>query len=149
MRRTAFSFVLVALLFAACASPPAEPVEAEDDEPAEVELVAGQEELHRITLIPEALVRLGIETTEIESEPGARMRIPYSAVMYDAEGASWVYIEDGARNSFVRHPISVVEVVPEDETTGYAVVDDGPPAGTHVVTVGVAELYGTEFEVGH
>jgi len=25
----------------------------------------------------------------------------------------------------------------------------GPPVGTTVVTVGVAELYGTEFKVGH
>ena len=26
---------------------------------------------------------------------------------------------------------------------------DGPPAGTLIASVGVAELYGTELEVGH
>jgi hypothetical protein len=30
-----------------------------------------------------------------------------------------------------------------------AILKDGPPAGTVVASVGVAELYGTEFKVGH
>jgi hypothetical protein len=28
-------------------------------------------------------------------------------------------------------------------------LSDGPPTGTEVVTVGAAEVYGTEFEVAH
>jgi hypothetical protein len=28
-------------------------------------------------------------------------------------------------------------------------LSDGPSAGTEVVTVGAAEVYGTEFEVAH
>ena len=31
----------------------------------------------------------------------------------------------------------------------YAVLSDGPAAGTPVVSVGVAELFGAEFDVGH
>jgi hypothetical protein len=30
-----------------------------------------------------------------------------------------------------------------------AYLSDGPPVGTVVASVGVAELYGTEFQVGH
>ena len=30
-----------------------------------------------------------------------------------------------------------------------AVLSAGPPAGTEVVTVGAAEVYGAEFEVAH
>jgi hypothetical protein len=30
-----------------------------------------------------------------------------------------------------------------------AVLSSGPPVGTRIVTVGVAELFGTEFGVGH
>jgi hypothetical protein len=29
------------------------------------------------------------------------------------------------------------------------VLSDGPPVGAKVVTVGAAEVYGTEFEVAH
>ena len=31
----------------------------------------------------------------------------------------------------------------------YAVLTDGPDPGSLVVSVGVAELFGAEFEVGH
>jgi hypothetical protein len=32
---------------------------------------------------------------------------------------------------------------------GLAYLSRGPAPGTSIATVGVAELYGTEFEVGH
>jgi len=37
-----------------------------------------------------------------------------------------------------------------DRVDGDSVMlSDGPPAGTKVVTVGAAEVWGTEFEVAH
>ena len=44
---------------------------------------------------------------------------------------------------FVRAPIDIVR-----ETSTEAILADGPPAGTEIVTVGVPELYGTETEFG-
>ena len=98
-----------------------------------------------------------IESAGRELAPGQRVRVetpladsgalrkvvPHSAVIYGAHGESWVYTSPEAL-TYVRHPI-VIDYI-EDEL---AVLSDGPPAGTNVVTVGVAELFGTEFEVGH
>lgn len=65
-----------------------------------------------------------------------------SALLVDANGGSWVY-ESRDSNVFVRRRVSVVDLVDD-----LAVLDQGPPAGTPVVTVGAAELFGTEFGAG-
>jgi hypothetical protein len=48
----------------------------------------------------------------------------------------------------VRQSVTVADVIP-NSGGGLAVLSAGPTAGTTVVSVGVAELFGTEFEVGH
>jgi hypothetical protein len=68
--------------------------------------------------------------------------VPYAAVIYDLYGGTWVYTHPEPL-VFVRHPISV-DYIDDD----LAVLLDGPPADMQVVTVGVAELYGTETGVG-
>ena len=68
--------------------------------------------------------------------------VPRGAVLYDATGGNWVYeARDGG--VFVRTRVAVVDIVGEE-----AVLRQGPPAGTRVVTVGAAELFGTEFGAG-
>jgi hypothetical protein len=98
-----------------------------------------------------------IESPERELTPGQRVRVetplmgtgelhkvvPHSSLIYGAHGETWVYTSPEPL-TYVRHPV-VVDYV-EDDT---AVLSDGPPAGTEVVSVGAAEVYGTEFEVGH
>lgn len=97
----------------------------------------------RVTLSARAAQRLGVETVEVREE-GGRTVIPYAAVLYDAEGATWAYVASPAESlSFQRAPITVEEIRAED-----AVLSSGPPAGTPVVIVGVAELYGAEIGVG-
>ena len=71
-----------------------------------------------------------------------RKLVPYAAVLYDAQGKTWVYTNPEPL-VFVRQSIQIDTVV-GDETRLLA----GPPVGTAVVTVGGAELYGTEFGVG-
>ena len=44
---------------------------------------------------------------------------------------------------YVRAPIDVIRIDGDR-----ALLSDGPPLGTEVVTVGAAELLGTEYEVG-
>ena len=67
---------------------------------------------------------------------------PRAALLHDAYGGSWVY-EAREGHVFVRRRVSVVDLVGD-----LAVLDQGPPPGTRVVTVGAAELFGTEFGVG-
>lgn len=71
-----------------------------------------------------------------------RLTVPYQAVLYDDRGAAWVYTSPEPL-VFVRARVQVDHI--EGQT---AVLADGPRAGTNVVTVGVAELYGAEVGVG-
>jgi hypothetical protein len=115
-------------------------------EPAKVEHVEGSDEVSRLTLTPKAVQRLGIKTTPLSETTVAgkkRKVIPYGAVLYDAEGKTSVYVSP-APNTYVREPITV-DFIQGDR----AVLVAGPAAGTAIVTVGAAELYGTETGVGH
>jgi hypothetical protein len=66
--------------------------------------------------------------------------VPYGAVLYDAKGTAWVYASN-APLTYVRQKIEV-DYIEGD----HAVLLDGPPAGTMVVTVGAALLYGAETQ---
>jgi hypothetical protein len=117
-------------------------------EPAHVEHFEGSE-LSRVTLTQTAMERLGLETAAVREEllrsSPARKRkvVPYSAVIYDRHGVAWVYTTPQA-GTFVRHRIEV-DYIAHD----MVVLNDGPPLGTVIATVGVAELYGAELAVRH
>jgi len=110
---------------------------------ATVEPIAGSD-VARVTLSEDAARRLDITTAPITELGGrtARTAIPYAAVLYDPNGDTWAYTNPEPL-VFIRSPIRVVTI--EGST---AVLSAGPPAGTRVVTVGAAELLGTEYEVG-
>ena len=98
-----------------------------------------------------------IESPDQKLVPGQRVRVetplsgsgalhkvvPHSSLIYGAHGETWVYTSPEPL-TYVRHTVSVDYI--EDDL---AVLSDGPPAGTEVVSVGAAEVFGTEFEVGH
>jgi hypothetical protein len=95
-----------------------------------------------VTVSARAAERLGIQTTEVKGRPAGRTSVPYAAVLYDAHGDTWVYTTSG-EHVFVRTQVRV------DRIDGdVALLLDGPPSGTSVVTVGLAELYGAETGVG-
>jgi hypothetical protein len=134
--------ILAALSLAACSQ--ASAVTASKIEPAQVEKIEGTE-LNRVTLTEKAAQRLDIQTAPVreESVDGTqRLVVPYAAVIYDLEGATWAYISS-APLTYVREPITV-DYIEGD----MAVLVDGPVAGTEVVTVGVAELYGADTGIG-
>jgi hypothetical protein len=113
--------------------------------PSSVEHIEGSE-LSRVLLTQRASERLDIQTGQVADETieGTVMRtIPYSAVIYDAEGNAWTYTNPEPL-VFIRAPLMIDRIDGER-----AILVDGPTAGTVVVTVGGALLFGTEFGVGH
>jgi hypothetical protein len=128
---------LAALLVGACGQAPSEPTEPD---PAIVEAIDGSA-LKRVTLSDEAVERLGIETSPVTAA-GGHLMVPSSTVLYDQDGQAWVYTNPEG-HVYLRSQITILDTT-GDET----VLSAGPPAQTPVVTVGVAELYGTELGVG-
>ena len=118
-------------------------VEVEEESgPARVEHLQGDEPT-RVTLTEEAAKRLDIQTAPIrDMEINGKQRrvIPYAAVLYDTEGNTWTYTSPEPL-VFVRHRLQVDYIDGE-----LAILSDGPSAGSAVVTVGAAELYGSELE---
>ena len=75
-------------------------------------------------------------------DAGAALSIPSSAIVLDAWGGAWVYrCEDGR---YLR-----ARVDPARRAGERTVLAHGPPAGSCVVSVGAAELFGAEFPPGH
>jgi hypothetical protein len=113
-------------------------------EPFKLEKDAG---ISRLTLEQRAFDRIGITTSQIRevSRFGgdtARRVVEYGAVVYDPKGDTWVY-GNPKPLVFVRQSIKVEHIEGD-----LAVLSDGPPVGTAVVTTGSAELFGMEFGVG-
>ena len=111
------------------------------DPPASVEPAADGGP-SRVTLSSDAIERLGIEMVAVQAA-GQGLSIPYSAIIYDPDGNTWTFTNPEDR-VFVRAPITVDKIQGD-----VATLSSGPPAGTLVVTVGAAELWGTELGVGH
>jgi hypothetical protein len=91
----------------------------------------------RLSLTPEAVERLRLETTPVQGSPGSLV-VPYAAVIYDADGATWTFVqlEEG---SYQREAITIASIDGDN-----VVLSSGPPPGTEVVTVAAAELVGVE-----
>jgi RND family efflux transporter MFP subunit len=66
------------------------------------------------------------------------LTVPWSAIVFDIHGGTWVYERSG-ETTFIRRRVLVRYV-----TDGVAILADGPPAGTKIVTAGAAELFGAE-----
>lgn len=123
------------MLVTACASP----ADAVKSKPSEITPDG------RIKLLQTASDRTGIQTGEITTaEIAGKMEtvVPYSAVMYGLNGETWVYT--------IPEPLTFAnEAVVLGRIEGeFAVLLEGPPVGTAVVTVGAAELFGAETGIG-
>lgn len=110
--------------------------------PAQLEPVAGTQ-LKRIKLNAKAAQRLDVQTAQIRQDSSGKKIVPYASLVYDLNGIAWVYTNPEPL-TYLRHGVTV-ELIKGDD----AYVSDGPPAGTPIVVVGVAELYGAEKGVGH
>jgi len=71
-----------------------------------------------------------------------RLTVPWSSVLHDIYGGTWVYAKTGD-GTYSRRRVEVRFV-----SGTLAVLARGPALGTKVVTAGAAELFGTEFSTG-
>ena len=139
--RMVVALICACLLVSACGRTP-EAATTEENKHIKVEQLDGQDPT-RETLTEDAARRLDIQTAAVRDAQvnGAkRTVIPYAAIIYDTEGATWVYLNPEPL-TFVRHRVTV-----DDIKGDQAFLSDALPAGSAVVTVGVAELYGAESE---
>jgi len=133
---------ILALLGTACGGAVADEYVVEND-PGHTEKIKGTHKV-RVVLEQSAADRLQIDTSRIERAGKATGTVvPSAAVFVGTDGQWWVYTTDEPLE-YMRHKIDIVR-----QTGSQAFLSSGPPPGTEVVTVGVAELFGVEAEVGH
>jgi hypothetical protein len=130
----------IAILVTSCAGAVSDEYVIEND-PGGVEHIEGSE-LSRVSLTEQAMERLDVQTAEVDRS-GRGAVVPQAAVFVDPDGRWWVYTNPEPL-VFVRHEIEI-----EREVGREVLLSNGPRPGTHVVVVGVAELYGIEAEVSH
>lgn len=129
--------ILVAVLgVSACAEVPSNLVE---DQPYELEPIEGTD-LQRVKLSDETAARIDLQTASVRPA-GRGTAVPHAALIYNPDGDVFVYTRP-APQTYVRAPVTVRRV-----EGAQALLSDGPPAGTVVVTVGAAELLATEYEI--
>ena len=85
-------------------------------------------------LAPGQRVAATLSLKEIASD----LTVPWSAVIHDIHGGTWVYVNI-APHTYVRRRVQVRHV-----HEGTAVLKSGPPKESQVVIVGAEELFGTE-----
>ena len=78
----------------------------------------------------------------LKGDGGPQLVVPVAALLYGLNGETWIYISPEPLQ-FLRVPV-VVDYIKDD----MVVLVDGPPAGTKVAIVGVAELHGADTGVG-
>ncbi len=112
------------------------------DSPSQVEKINGSK-LAQITLTQKAAERIGIKTGAMSQGADGMLAAPYAALVYDIHGDCWVYTNPSPL-VYLREKVDVVSI-----SSGVASLKQGPAAGTSVVIIGAAELYGAESGVGH
>ena len=118
-----------------------EPETAGHYEPAKLEPIKGTD-VKRVKFSAEGAKRVGLQTAQVRGD-GQRKVMPYAAIIYAPEGNPFTYTSPEPL-VFVREKVKV-DFVDGDRV----VLSEGPSVGSEIVTVGAAEVYGTEFEVAH
>lgn len=109
--------------------------------PPTASLLAATVDLYYELPNPEGRLRPGERmTVRVKLQGKADQRVvPWSAVMHDIHGGTWVY-EKTAERTYVRRRVQVRYVIDD-----LAILETGPATGAPIVTAGAVELFGTEF----
>jgi hypothetical protein len=137
-RWTIAALAAASLVVPACTTSTAQTTES----PASVESIAGSGP-KQVTLTAKAAERLGIKTTQSVATLATQPKVvPYSAVIYDVDGNTWVYTATKPL-TYLRYRVVIADIKGNQAT-----VTEGPPLATTIVTEGASMLYGTELGVG-
>ena len=122
-------------------------------QPAKLEKREGEKNPFLI-LTPEAEKRLGIQVNGIGKVLAIRgkktFQVPLSSILYDERGRNWIYFRQSeSSNSPIFHRVEV-ELVHVDDKVAYIDASRNTQILTKfsIVSVGAAELLGTESGVG-
>lgn len=141
-RKVAATLVVALLAIAPSACKQAEAVEVEHYQPSKI--TPAENGGHpTVTLTKLGAEQIGLETVAIAKAPKGQTRIPYAAVLYDAEGGQPYVFVNGEGLSFHREDVTIAKV--DDDMVELSA---GPAVGTRVVTVGLPQVHGAELEFG-
>ena len=132
------ALALAALSVTACAKTGGE--EEQSNRGATLDSVPGSD-VGAVTLTDIAEQRIDLKTVALEQAANG-MQIPYAALLYDPDGKTWTFVKIGD-HTFQRQAVTVDHIAGDT-----AFLTDGPTAGSEVVVIGAAELYGVEEGVG-
>jgi hypothetical protein len=132
--------VSACVMLAACAQAAA--TSSNPYKPSSLSAVTGDSDRHLVTLTAVAAQRIGLQTAAV-GQDGTSKTVPSAATLFGASGRSFVYTATSPL-TFLRVEIEVL--ADDGKVTRFS---GGPAPGTPVVTTGVTEVYGAEFEVGH
>ena len=138
-------WVVLPLVAVVLAAPACKELEESSDEagyePATLQPVEGSD-VPAVVLTEDAASRIDLQTSQVTTASTGQLSVPYDAVFYGLDGETWTYVVSEPL-TYVRAPVTV------DSVSGdMAYLSAGPAAGTEVVTVGAAELFGVETGVG-
>jgi hypothetical protein len=136
-RRLAAGLMAALLAVAPAACKQAEAIEVEHYQASKI-TPAEEEGGHPMV----TLTQLGADQIELKTEPVRDQRIPYSAVLHDADGQPYVFV-NVEKLTFHREDVSIKRVAGDT-----VILSDGPADGTQVATVGVPQIHGAELEFG-
>jgi hypothetical protein len=136
VRKVAVVIAGMGLLLTGCSE-----VDEEGAEPYQASrLVDVGHGLKQVTFTAEGARRVDLKTAASVIN-GTGTVVEYAALIYDEQGASWVYTAPSPL-TYLRASVVV------DRIEGNRVfLSKGPPAGTKVVTVGAAEVFGAESDI--
>ena len=103
--------------------------------PSTLEEIEGSD-LKRVILTEKAAERIGVQTVPVKG-----LVVPYSAVIYDVEGNTWLYTNPEPL-TFVRAQIVIDRIEGDQAFLAEELQTDAP-----IVTMGVIEIYGAETGV--
>jgi multidrug efflux pump subunit AcrA (membrane-fusion protein) len=86
--------------------------------------------------------RIGVRTTPVQAGAGGMAVFPYSALLYEPDGKTVVYVPTGTL-TYLRHFVTVAAI-----DGNVVVVKSGVAPGQDVVVTGAEELLGVQNGVG-
>jgi hypothetical protein len=96
-----------------------------------------------VVLTPTGAARIGVRTAPVRAAAGGTLTvIPYSALLYEPDGSTAVYVNTGPL-TYTRYIVSVSSIAGDQ-----VYVSGGLTPGMRVVTVGAEELLGVQNGVG-